>query len=190
LRWWAGAAILGVSVMRGAGITIRRLGAYAAQYGLQARDRRDVTDKYLRLPIEWHRRHPTGQLLSNVNADVESAAFLAAPLPMAFGVFLMLIITAVLLVVTDIFLAIVGFAVIPLIILNNILFQRRMRVVAASAQKLRAEVAEIAHESFDAALVVKTLGREDQEVGRFGGDPTTCGTRWSNSVDCGRSSTR
>jgi ATP-binding cassette, subfamily B, bacterial len=164
----AAGAVLGVSVMRGAGITLRRLGAYAAQYGLQARDRRDVTDKYLRLPIEWHRRHPTGQLLSNVNADVESAAFLAAPLPMAFGVLLLLIVTAVLLVVTDVFLAIVGFAVLPLIIFNNILFQRRMRVVAASAQKLRAEVAEIAHESFDAALVVKTLGREDQEVGRFG----------------------
>lgn len=164
----AGAAILGVSVMRGAGITIRRLGAYAAQYGLQALDRREITNKYLRLPIEWHRRHPTGQLLSNVNADVESASFIAAPLPMAFGTFLMLLITAVLLVLTDIYLALVGFAVIPLIILNNILFQRRMRVVAASAQKLRAEVAEIAHESFDAALVVKTLGREDQEVGRFG----------------------
>ncbi|NIS34015.1 MAG: ABC transporter ATP-binding protein, partial [Actinobacteria bacterium] len=42
------------------------------------------------------------------------------------------------------------------------------RAVAAKAQRLRAEVAEIAHESFDAALVVKTLGREDQEVGRFG----------------------
>jgi ABC-type multidrug transport system fused ATPase/permease subunit len=164
----AAGAVLGVSLMRGLGITIRRLGAYAAQYGLQARDRHDVTDKYLRLPIEWHRRHPTGQLLSNVNADVESASFLAAPLPLAFGVVLMLVITAVLLVVTDVFLAIVGFAVLPLIMLNNILFQRRMRVVAASAQKLRAEVAEIAHESFDAALVVKTLGREDQEVGRFG----------------------
>ncbi|MEX2278589.1 MAG: ABC transporter ATP-binding protein [Acidimicrobiia bacterium] len=164
----AAGAVLGVSVLRGVGITVRRLGAYAAQYGLQARDRRDVTDKYLRLPIEWHRRHPTGQLLSNVNADVESASFIAAPLPMAFGVFLMLIITAVLLIITDVFLAIVGFAVLPLIILSNILFQRRMRVIAASAQKLRAEVAEIAHESFDAALVVKTLGREDQEVGRFG----------------------
>jgi ATP-binding cassette, subfamily B, bacterial len=164
----ASAAVLGVSFLRGLGISLRRLGAYAAQYDLQAMDRRDVTDKYLRLPIEWHRRHPTGQLLSNVNADVEAASFIAAPLPMAFGVFLLLVITAVLLVITDIFLAIVGFAVLPLIIFSNVLFQRRMRVVAASAQKLRAEVAEIAHESFDAALVVKTLGREDQEVGRFG----------------------
>jgi ABC-type multidrug transport system fused ATPase/permease subunit len=35
------------------------------------------------------------------------------------------------------------------------------------AQQLRAEVSEIAHESFDAALVVKTLGREDDEAARF-----------------------
>lgn len=32
---------------------------------------------------------------------------------------------------------------------------------------MRAEVSEIAHESFDGALVVKTLGREDEETARF-----------------------
>jgi ABC-type multidrug transport system fused ATPase/permease subunit len=37
----------------------------------------------------------------------------------------------------------------------------------ARAQQLRAEVSEIAHESFDAALVVKTLGREAEETERF-----------------------
>ena len=35
------------------------------------------------------------------------------------------------------------------------------------AQQLRAEVSEIAHESFDGALVVKTLGREGEETERF-----------------------
>ena len=35
------------------------------------------------------------------------------------------------------------------------------------AQELRAEVSEIAHESFDGAMVVKTLGREGEETGRF-----------------------
>ena len=164
----AGAAVLGVAILRGIGITGRRLGAYAAQYQLQARDRIDVTNRYLDLPIEWHRRHPTGQLLSNVNEDVEAASFVAAPLPMALGVLVMLTVTAVLLVITDPFLAVIGFAVGPAIMMSNMVFQRRMRAVAASAQRLRAEVAEIAHESFDAALVVKTLGREDIEVGRFG----------------------
>ena len=161
-------AILGVSTIRAIGITTRRLGAYAALYALQAKDRTEVTDRYLQLPIEWHRRHPAGQLLSNVNSDVESAAFIANPLPMAFGVALMLVITAVVMVITDPFLALVGFLAVPAIAVANLVYQRRMRAAAAEAQRLRAEVAEIAHESFDAALVVKTLGREEAEVDRFG----------------------
>lgn len=164
----AAVAVVGVAAARGVGITLRRTGAYYAQYRLQFRDRIEVTDRYLELPIEWHRRHPTGQLLANVNEDVESASFVAAPLPMAFGVVLMLIVTAILLIITDPFLALIGFLVGPGIMIVNFFYQRRMRAVAAHAQRLRAEVAEIAHESFDAALVVKTLGREDAEVGRFG----------------------
>ena len=164
----AAAAILGVSVLRAIGITLRRLGAYHAQFRLQYRDRIEVTDRYLKLPIEWHRKHSTGQLLANANEDVEAASFIAAPLPMAFGVVLMLIITAVLLILTDPFLALIGFMVGPALMIANYTYQRRMRSVAARAQRIRAEVADIAHESFDAALVVKTLGREDAEVGRFG----------------------
>jgi ATP-binding cassette, subfamily B, bacterial len=164
----AALAVIGVALARATGITFRRLGAYHAQYRLQARDRIEITDRYLELPIEWHRRHPTGQLLSNVNEDVESASWVAAPLPMAFGVTVMLIVTAVLLLLTDPFLALIGFSIGPAILIANFFYQRKMRAVAASAQRLRAEVAEIAHESFDAALVVKTLGREDAEVGRFG----------------------
>ncbi|MDH3293978.1 MAG: ABC transporter ATP-binding protein/permease [Acidimicrobiia bacterium] len=164
----AASAIIGVSGIRAGGIAVRRFGAYLAQYTLQARDRTEVTDRYLELPIEWHRRHPTGRLLSNVNADVDAAAQVASPLPMMFGVVIMLVVTAVLLILTDPFLAIVGFAVGPALAVTNVAFQRRMRIVTTEAQRLRAEVSEIAHESFDAALVVKTLGREDAEVGRFG----------------------
>ena len=164
----AAAAIIGVATLNGAGIAMRRIGAYYAQHRLQYRDRIEVTDRYLELPTEWHRRHPTGQLLSNANEDVEAASFIAAPLPMAFGVILMLIGTAVILIITDPFLAFIGFLVGPALLVINYTFQRRMRAVAARAQSLRAEVADIAHESFDAALVVKTLGRENDEVGRFG----------------------
>ena len=164
----AAVAIIGVSLFRAIGITSRRIGAYYAQSRLQYRDRIEVTDKYLDLPIEWHRRHSTGQLLANANEDVEAASFIAAPLPMAFGVVVMLITTAVLLVITDPFLALIGFSVGPALMAVNYAYQKRMRAVAAKAQRLRAEVADIAHESFDAALVVKTLGREDAEVGRFG----------------------
>lgn len=164
----AAAAVVGVATLRALGITLRRLGAYFAQHRIQYKDRIEVTDRYLDLPMEWHRRHSTGQLLSNVNEDVEAASFIAAPLPMAFGVLAMLVATGALLVITDPFLALIGLCIGPALMGVNYAFQRRMRAVAAKAQRLRAEVADIAHESFDAALVVKTLGREDAEVGRFG----------------------
>jgi ATP-binding cassette subfamily B protein len=164
----AAGAVLAVSVVRAVGIGLRRAGAYSAQFRLQQRDRTELTDRYLELPAEWHRRHPTGQLLANVNDDVEAASFIAAPLPMAVGVVVMLIVTAALLVTTDPFLAFVGFAVGPMLGIANYVYQRRMRVVAAEAQRLRARVSEAAHESFDGALVVKTLGRERAEVEAFG----------------------
>ena len=159
--------IVGVALFKAVGVVARRLGAYYAQFSLQSSYRRQVTRRYLELPLSWHRRHPTGELLSNANADVESAFFVAAPLPMAVGATVLLAITAALLIVTDPALAAIGFAVGPLLGFANWFYQRRMRSAATVAQQARADVSEVAHESFDAALVVKTLGREDAEQQRF-----------------------
>jgi ABC-type multidrug transport system fused ATPase/permease subunit len=161
------AAILGVAALKVFGIVGRRVWAGIMQYRLQATYRRRLTRQYLRLPLSWHHRHPTGQLLSNANADVESAWMPIAPLPMAVGVVVMLLTSVVSMLLTDLVLSIVGLLVFPLIALLNVVYQRRLAPLAARAQQLRAEVSEIAHESFDGALVVKTLGREDEETARF-----------------------
>jgi ABC-type multidrug transport system fused ATPase/permease subunit len=163
----AGAAIVGVAVLKAAGIVARRLGAGVMQFRLQARYRREVTRQYLRLPLSWHQRHPTGQLLSNANADVEAVWFPIAPLPMAVGVVVMLLIAGVSLVLTDPVLALVGFLIFPAIFVINVVYQRHLSPLATRAQQLRAEVSGVAHESFDGALVVKTLGREAEETARF-----------------------
>jgi ATP-binding cassette subfamily B protein len=160
-------AIVGVAALKALGVAARRLYAGMMQYNMQATYRRAVTRQYLRLPLAWHHRHPTGQLLSNANADVEAAWAPIAPLPMATGVVLMLVIAAAEIFATDVTLAIVGFLVFPAIAGLNVVYQRRLAPIAARAQQLRAEVSEVAHESFDGALVVKTLGREAAETERF-----------------------
>ena len=163
----AAALILGVAILKVVGIVGRRVGAGIVQYRLQASYRRRVTRQYLRLPLSWHQQHPTGTLLSNANADVEASWYTMAPLPFACGTLIMLVITAVALIATDPVLAIVGFIVFPAIFTVNFVYSRRMAPLMTRAQQLRAEVSEIAHESFDGALVVKTLGREGSETGRF-----------------------
>ena len=165
--WLGVLAIVVVGIFKAVGVFGRRFGAYWAQYHLQATYRRRVTRKYLELPVAWHRRHTTGELLSNANADIEAAFFLAAPLPMSVAAAAMLAITAALLIVTDPLLAIIGFVVGPLLAGVNSYFSRRMRQAATLAQQSRADVSGLAHESFDAAIVVKTMGRESAEAERF-----------------------
>jgi len=163
----AALAIIGVAVLKIVGIIGRRLFAGIMAYRLQADYRRRVTGQYLRLPLSWHQRHPTGQLLSNANSDVESAWFFVMPLPFACGALVMVAITVVALFLTDPLLALVGLVVFPLVFVLNAVYSQVMSPRMARAQQLRAEVSEIAHESFDAALVVKTLGRETDETTRF-----------------------
>ena len=159
--------MLGVAILKSLGIVARRVFAGVMQYRLQATYRRRVTRQYLRLPLSWHQQHPTGQLLSNANADVEATWYPIAPFPFAVGVIVMLAISAVMLVATDWVMALVGFLVFPAIAVVNVMYQRRLSPLATAAQQLRAEVSGIAHESFDGALVVKTLGREGSETERF-----------------------
>jgi len=161
------ALFVGVAILRAVGIVARRLGAGIMQYRMQAHYRRAVTRQYLRLPMSWHQQHPTGQLLSNANADVEAAWAPIAPLPMAVGTIAMMVIAVAQMLVTDLVMALVGLLVFPLVIAANVVYQRLQSPLMTRAQALRAEVSEVAHESFDGALVVKTLGRETEETERF-----------------------
>ena len=161
------ALFVGVAILRAVGIVARRLGAGVMQYRMQAHYRRDVTRQYLRLPMSWHQQHPTGQLLSNANSDVEAAWAPIAPLPMAVGTVAMMVIAVAQMVFTDIVLAVVGLLVFPIVIVTNVVFQRLQSPLMTRAQALRAELSEVAHESFDGALVVKSLGRETEETERF-----------------------
>ncbi|MQA78620.1 MAG: ATP-binding cassette domain-containing protein [Streptosporangiales bacterium] len=168
---WAGAAfVVAVALLKILGILGRKILAGVMQYRLMATYRRRVTRQYLRLPFEWHQRHPTGQLLSNANSDVETLWNVIAPLPMALGVVVMIVVAMVSMWLTDPVLALVGMCVFPLLAGVNYVYQRRMRPVAMESQHLRGAVSSSAHESFEGALVVKTLGREADETRRFRAD--------------------
>ncbi|MGB7450387.1 MAG: ABC transporter ATP-binding protein [Ornithinimicrobium sp.] len=157
-------AILVVNVI---GVVLRRVLATVAGFNLQALYRQRVTRQYLRLPLTWHHRHPSGQLLSNAHSDIEATWQVFNPLPMALGVIVMLFIAGGQMLAIDPVLALIGLLVFPGLFVANLVYQRAMSPKITRAQQLRAEVSEVAHESFEAALVVKAMGREEQESTRF-----------------------
>lgn len=167
---WAGAGLFVLAaVLRTVGVIGRRLLGGVVFYRLVRDDRLRVTRRYLQLPLRWHHRHPAGQLLSNANADVEATWSIFMPLPMALGTIAMLVAAVATMVLADPVLTIVGLVVIPLLFVANAVYQRWQGPRIALAQSLRGDVSTVAHESFDGALVVKSLGREADETDRFRG---------------------
>jgi ABC-type multidrug transport system fused ATPase/permease subunit len=162
-------ALVGLSLLRVLSMFSRRLGAGYMQYRLQASYRRRVTRRYLQLPVSWHHRNATGTLLSNANSDVEATWFPIAPLPFAVGTVAMLVGALGSVFFVDPVLGLVALAIFPALFAVNVFYSRRMAPRQALAQQLRADVSAIAHESFDGALVVKTMGREAEETHRFRG---------------------
>ena len=156
-----------VAILRALGVIARRLVGGIVYFRLVAEYRRRVTRRYLALPLAWHHRHPTGQLLSNANADVEATWAVFMPLPMAIGVIAMLVAAIVAMLLADVVLTIVGLVVFPALFGINVFYQRWLSPKVAHAQSLRGDVSAVAHESFDGALVVKSLGRETDETNRF-----------------------
>lgn len=167
--WMAGLALAAVALTLAISVAGRRIFAGRGVADLQAGHRNAVTRQYLQLPMSWLRAHPTGRLLANASADVEAATGVFNPMPFALGVVVMILVAGVMLVSVDLWLAAAAFVVIPLAVIANLVFQRTMAPVATRAQQLRAEVSDVAHESFDGALVVKSLGAHDREETRFAG---------------------
>jgi len=162
-----GLLFMTVAILRALGVIARRLVGGIVYYRLVATYRRLVTRKYLALPMAWHHRHPTGQLLSNANADVEAAWAVFMPLPMAIGVIAMLVAAVAAMISADLVLTLVGLVVFPALFGINVFYQRWLSPRVTHAQALRGDLSSVAHESFDGALVVKSLGREADETERF-----------------------
>ena len=89
------------------------------------------------------------------------------PLPFSLGVVLLIGVSMVLLATVDRVLLAVAVALFPgLAVLNNA-YTKRVEQPAAAAQARVGDVSSVAHESFEGALLVKTLGLEAREVDRL-----------------------
>lgn len=161
------AALVGASVLRMGGVVLRRYFGQMAQRRMQATWFTRVTDRYLRVPLDWVQTRPAGRLLAHADADAERATMVMQPLPFSIGVVLIIVTATIQLALVDPLLMLVALCLFPSLALMNRAYTRRIEEPATRAQSLVGHVSATAHESFDGALVVKTLGLEDRERERM-----------------------
>ncbi|MBW3618865.1 MAG: ABC transporter ATP-binding protein/permease [Actinobacteria bacterium] len=159
--------ILGVAVWKATGIVLRRATAGWLQFTAQSRIRKRLIAHQLGLSLSWYGSRSTGDLLSVADNDARQATFVLAPLPFATGVVFLIFGAVVVITLTDPWL---GAAAALLLLLVMAIDLRGAWLTFEAMQELqrrRGHLGDAAHESFDGALTVKSLGREEYETERF-----------------------
>ena len=166
---WASVSgmVVAIGLVRAVGVVVRR--SYAGRANSStAKTIADITLSHLmRQPPSWHRARMTGDIAARAGVDTDAAATILGPMPFASSVVVLLTVSGVWLIVTDLWLGLFAFLVFPVMLATNILYQRRVDYHYQVAQDELGALSEAAHESFDGVLVVKAFGAEERETERL-----------------------
>ncbi len=168
LLFAAAAAVLGVALIKSVGILTRRTGAGYLQLRTRQDIRNDLLHHQLSLKMSWFNRQSIGDLLAVADSDVDQGTGVLGPLPYGTGVILLLIGSFAMIMLIDPWIglgAAVGLLLIIAVDIRGSWITYRMW---EKVQEARGRVSSVAHESFDGALTVKALGREQYVSDRFG----------------------
>ncbi|WP_371411291.1 ABC transporter ATP-binding protein [Mycobacterium sp. shizuoka-1] len=166
--WLLGAAAVGVGVTEAVLWFIRRWLIARATMGVEADIRKDLYARLQILPMSFHGRWQSGQLLSRIMNDLSTIRRL-----LSFGLVFLLLNVLQITVVTAILLAmywplgvvvLISIAPITLTVLH---FERTFTLLSRQAQDQAGHVATHVEESALGLRAVKSFGREDYVYQRF-----------------------
>lgn len=165
--WAVVGAIAAVAVWKAAAIVLRR----NAAGWLQLRTRQDLRSALIGtqmdLELRWFGRQSIGNLLSVADTDAEQGTSVLAPLPFATGVSLLVVGSVVLLAVLDPWLGLVALVGMSVVVAVEVRAATSLYPFWERIQEQHGVVSGLAHEFFDGALTVKSLGREAMATDRM-----------------------
>lgn len=166
--WVLGSAALALGVAEALLWFIRRWLVSRATMGVEADIRKDLYARLQILPMSFHSRWQSGQLLSRVMNDLGTIRRLSS-----FGLIVLLLNVIQIVVVTGILLAmywplgvVVLVSVLPVAV-TMLRFERAFTSLSRRAQDQAGQVATTVEEAALGVRTVKSFGREDYVYGRF-----------------------
>ncbi|MDA8180119.1 MAG: ABC transporter ATP-binding protein [Deltaproteobacteria bacterium] len=130
--------------------------------------RREMFARMQRLPVFFFDRTPTGRLMTRLTSDVEALQeLLSSGLVSTIGDFAVLAGTAAILLRMDPGLALVTFAVLPVLVLFVELLKKRIRAANREMRRKLARMNAFLQEHVTGIAVVKTFGMEGKSQRRF-----------------------
>ncbi|MGH3311701.1 MAG: ABC transporter ATP-binding protein [Streptomyces sp.] len=166
--WLGGALLLGVGVLEAGLFGLRRWLAARPLAGVEAAMRADIFRHLQRLPVSFHDRWPSGQLLSRATTDLQLLRMF-----LAFGVTFLLVNGATIAVGCIILLTqqwtlglVIMIPTIPLVLFCAV-FEQRYALAARRAQDQIGDLTTVVEEAVLGIRVIKGFGRHRSQARAF-----------------------
>jgi len=164
---WAMLILIGIGFVRAVGVVARRSFAGITEWRAAGSFATQVIDRICAQPVWWLRTHPTGEVVSRLTVDAEAAVSMLAPLPFASSVVVLMAFATIAMLSTDLLLGLIGLFILPVLLLVNLGYQRRVDSFFSAAQEHLGDLSSAVHESFEGVTVVKAFGAEEREARRL-----------------------
>ncbi len=143
---------------------MRRYWAMRTAYRIEADLRSDLYNRVNRLSFDYHDRTATGQLMSRGSADLHEVQSFLTNIPINLAYLLMACGAFVMLLRTDVRLAVLAMGVYPFVTWLSVRFFGRLEPGTERVQIGLASLASIVEENIAGSRLVRAFGREKHEL--------------------------
>lgn len=173
-RWLSGHlwAIAGflilVAVLSGAALFVSRL--YTARAGENfAKNMRDALFTHVqRLPVKWHDKHQTGDIIQRCTSDVEVIRnFVVTQLLEVFRTVFLITVSFSVMLSMNVKLSMLVLVFVPVVAVYSVVFYRLIAKKFTWADEAEGELSTVVQENATGVRVVRAFGREMFEMERF-----------------------
>lgn len=166
--WILALGVIGIALLNGAAIFIYR--TYTAKAGeIFAKNMRDLLFQHVqRLPMKWHSKNQTGDIIQRCTADVEVIRnFVITQVLEVFRTIFLVIISLSMMISMNVKLTLIAVVFMPVIVAYSGIFFHLISKNFTAADEAEGELSTVVQENTTGVRVVRAFGREKFEINHF-----------------------
>lgn len=166
--WAMSLLLIVVALLSGGALFLNR--AYTAKSGENfTKNLRDALFSHVqRLPVKWHDKHQTGDIIQRCTSDVEVIRnFVLTQLSEVFRTAFIVVVSFVMMLSMNVKLSLLTLVFVPIVILYSFIFYRLIAGRFTLADEAEGELSTVVQENATGVRVVRAFGREMFEMTRF-----------------------
>lgn len=166
--WVMALMLIGVEILSGGALFLNKF--LTAKSGENfAKNLRDALFSHVqRLPIKWHDRHQTGDIIQRCTSDVEVIRnFVLTQLSEVFRTAFVVLVSFWMMMSMNVKLSLLTLVFVPVVILYSFIFYRLIAKRFTTADEAEGELSTVVQENATGVRVVRAFGRERFEMDRF-----------------------